>query len=88
MNKRCQKLLQNAQNSANNFRFADLCKLAECFGWVKKNQEGSHIVYKNDALGRMQGCRLPFQNNNGKAVPYQVKQLLNAIEVLDKTNDK
>ena len=88
MNKRCQKLLLKAQNSANNLRFNDLCKLAECFGWQKKNQEGSHVVYKNDALGTLQGCRLPFQDNNGKAVPYQVRQLLTAIGLLDNNNDK
>jgi len=83
MNKRCQKLLQKAQNSANNFRFNDLCKLAECFGWKFKNQEGSHLIYKNDELDLIQGCRQNFQNKDGKAVLYQVRQLLKAIDLLD-----
>lgn len=84
---KCQKLLQKAKNSANNFRFVELCKLAECYGWILRNQEGSHLIYKNDQLEITQGCRQTFQNDNGKAVPYQVKQLLNAIEFLEENDE-
>lgn len=80
---KCEKLLSKAKESANNFRFADLCKLAECYGWTFKNQDGSHLIYKNANLDITQGCRQTFQNENGKAKPYQVRQLLNAIENLE-----
>lgn len=56
-------------------RFADLCSLAEGFGFVLKNQEGSHRSYKLAGCKRM----MNFQNDGGKAKPYQVKQLLAAL---------
>ncbi|MBA2493834.1 MAG: type II toxin-antitoxin system HicA family toxin [Acidobacteria bacterium] len=85
---KCEKLLAKAKGSTNNFRFADLCKLAECYGWDLKNQEGSHRIYKNAELDVTHGCRQTFQNENGKAKPYQVKQLLSAIEHLEVKNEK
>jgi len=79
MNK-CQKLLSKAKTSAKNFRFADLCKLAECYGWVFVRQDSSHMIYENSELDLTQGRMQNFQEANGEAKPYQVKQLLVAIE--------
>jgi hypothetical protein len=79
----CDKLLLKARASAKNFRFDDLCKLAECYGWVATRREGSHCMYENDKLDMAQGRMQNFQSVRGEAKPYQVKQLLNAIEVLD-----
>lgn len=81
---RCSKLLAKAQASAKNFRFEDLCKLAECFGWIATRQEGSHCMYENHALDLTLGRKQNFQSVNGEAKPYQVKQLLDAIENLEK----
>ena len=80
---RCEKLLLKAQSSPNNFRFTDLCKLAECFGWKFKRQDRtSHRIYVNERLTPEQGRRMNFQDYKGKAMPYQVKQLLTGIENL------
>lgn len=78
---KCQKLLSKAQNSAKNFRFAELCRLAECYGWVFIRQDGSHKIYENSELDITQGRMQNFQDVNGQAKPYQVKQLLAAIEL-------
>lgn len=79
----CEKLLTKATNSPNNLRFTDLCKLAECYGWVPRPQNGtSHAIYLNPQLGNDAGSLMNFQNRNGQAKPKQVKQLLEAIEAL------
>ena len=76
---KCKKLLDEARAGPDNLRFTDLCRLAECYGFVQARQQGSHIVYKRpDHMDLM-----VFQNRQGKAVAYQVKQLLRAIEELD-----
>jgi hypothetical protein len=80
---RCQKLLEKARNSASNLRFEEVCKLAECYGWVFDRQNGtSHKIYLNPALGNKPGAMMNFQEKNGKAKLLQVKQLLNAIDEL------
>jgi hypothetical protein len=78
-----EKLLEKARASANNFRFDDLCKLAESFGWVMTRQDGSHCMFENEDLDVASGHLMTFQNRKGKAVPYQVKQLLAAIDNLE-----
>lgn len=70
-----EKLFQKAQESPNNFRFDDLCSLAELVGFEFVRSEGSHKIYKHDSYPN----RMNFQNKDGKAKPYQVKQLLDFI---------
>ncbi len=82
---RCTKLLEKAKSSSSNLRFEELCKLAECNGWELKRQNGtSHKIYVNPNLRPEQGRRMNFQNWNGEAKSYQVEQLLDAIENLNK----
>lgn len=75
---KCEALLAKARNNPSGLRFAELCALAECFGWTLDRTRGSHCVYKR--VGIMQAMN--FQNFNGTAKPYQVNQLLRAIESL------
>ena len=82
---RCLKLLESAQVSPNNFRFEDLCKLAECYGWVYRRQRGSHVIYENVSLSVEVGRVMNFQDRQGKAKPYQVKELLAAIALVENT---
>lgn len=80
---KCQKLLEKALNSASNLRFEEVCKLAECYGWIFDRQNGtSHRIYLHPALGNKVGAMMNFQEKNGKAKLLQVKQLLNAIDEL------
>ncbi len=79
----CDKLLAKAGRSPHNFAFTDICELAECFGWQLRRQHGSHLIYENVKLEVGQGRLQNFQNVKGKAKPYQVRQLLKAIEVIE-----
>jgi hypothetical protein len=81
---KCERLLEKAKNSPHNLRFEEICKLATCYGWVFERQEGtSHGVYLHPKLGNTPGALMNFQEKNGKAKGYQVRQLLNAIELLE-----
>ena len=71
-----EKLLESAKSSAKNFKFNDLIKLAEAHGFVFKRQKGSHVMMKH----KVESIFMNFQDKNGKAKPYQVKQLLEAID--------
>ncbi len=81
MNK-CDKLLVKARNSTKNLSFSEACYLAECHGFEYKRTAGSHVIYEHPKLLVEHNRNLNFQNVNGKAKPYQVRQLLKAIEFL------
>ncbi|MBA2277724.1 MAG: type II toxin-antitoxin system HicA family toxin [Chloroflexia bacterium] len=72
-----EKLLAKARNNPKGLRFADLCKLAEDYGFRFRRQEGSHRIFRRDGVPR----RLNFQpGRNGMAKEYQVHQLLELID--------
>ena len=81
MNK-CDKLLEKAKNSPNNFSFYEICQLAECYDFIFQRQSGSHTIYEHPILKIEQNRLMNFQNFKGKAKPYQVRQLLKAIFLL------
>ena len=79
----CAKLHEKALNAPTNVRFTELRQLAECWGYSLRSTSGSHFKYKHDRL------RLParyamqvFTDNKGKARPYQVRQVLTAIDLI------
>ncbi len=74
MNKR--KLLRKVIAGAHNVRFAELCRLAEAFGYRLDRVNGSHHIFEHPAAERP----LNFQNVGGKAKAYQVRQFLRDIE--------
>lgn len=81
---KCEKLLLKAKRSPANLGFEEVCRLAECYGFVFKRQEGtSHRIYGHPSLHPAQGGFMNFQEDKGKAKAYQVRQLLKAIEVLE-----
>lgn len=77
----CDKILHRARNSPRSLRFEELCQLAECYGFRFARHEGSHRTYKRTGFPRT----MNFQNDNGKAKPYQVRQLLLAISELNES---
>ena len=79
---KCDKILAKARNSASYLGFDELCFLAACHGFIFRRTLGSHHIYENPDLGPDKNRNLNFQNVGGKAKPYQVRQLLKAIEVL------
>ena len=53
--------------------------VAEAFGFELKRISGSHHIYEHPGVPEI----VNLQNVNGKAKPYQVKQLLQIIERYD-----
>lgn len=60
-------------------RFADAPKVAEHY-FGKPHIAGSHHVFRMPWRG---DPRLNLQNDGGKANPYQVRQLLAAVEKME-----
>ncbi len=82
---KCDKLLTKARESPSNLRYEELCALAACWGYEpKKGGTGSHRKWKHrDFKLPARYAMLVFQDNKGKAVDYQIKQLLEAIAVIE-----
>jgi predicted RNA binding protein YcfA (HicA-like mRNA interferase family) len=73
----CAKLLEEARNNPKGVRIEDACKLAECFGFEERRGKGSHRIFKRAGFKTL----LNFQGG-GMAKEYQVKQLLEAIDII------
>ena len=61
-------------------RFNDLCKVCDRYFGNARQSSGSHRVYKTPWQG---DPRVNIQNRKGKAKPYQVRQVLLAIDKLE-----
>lgn len=71
---RADKLLQKALESPTNVRFDEFITLCEHFGLTLSNSSGSHFIYSR----KEPKIRLSIQRSgDGKAKPYQIKELLN-----------
>jgi predicted RNA binding protein YcfA (HicA-like mRNA interferase family) len=55
----------------NNFAFNDLCYVLEHAGFQSRSGKGSHRIYHKEAVVEI----VNIQPRNGKAKPYQVKQV-------------
>lgn len=76
MNRR-ENLLAKARANPKGLRFDELLRLASHLGWTHDRDKGSHQVWVKE------GCRqiMTFQEGpDGKAKPYQVRQLLETVE--------
>lgn len=75
-----QKILDQMRREPANVRFVDLKKICEeHFG--KCRQSGtSHAIFKTPWVG---DPRINIQGDKGKAKPYQVRQVLLAIQKLE-----
>lgn len=60
-----------------NVRFDDLAKVCEHYFGAPRTSGGSHAVFKTPWPG---DPRVNIQNDRGKAKPYQVRQVLAAID--------
>jgi predicted RNA binding protein YcfA (HicA-like mRNA interferase family) len=70
------KLLQKALSAPNNFKFADMIKLAEAFGFRLSRSSGSHHIFVHPQAREL----LNLQEVRGKAKPYQIRQFLRLVE--------
>lgn len=73
-------LLKKMRNSPKGVRFADLAKVCDHYFGEPRQQGTSHRVYRMPWQG---DPRVNIQNDHGQAKPYQVRQVLAAIEKLE-----
>ena len=74
--KKAIKELSEFKSNPKNIRFERLCALAVAFGFRLSRCHGSHYIFALDDVKEI----LDFQERDGKAKPYQVKQLIDLIE--------
>jgi hypothetical protein len=74
-------LISIIRNNQKNVRFTDLCKICDHFFGAPRQSGSSHRVYKMPWTG---DPRVNIQNSKGKAKSYQVKQVIKAIDRLEK----
>lgn len=72
---KCEELLERASKNPKGIRFRDLCRLAECHGFVLSRTRGSHRIFRHPKARKT----ISFQEAKGMAKPYQVRQLLGLI---------
>lgn len=76
-------ILANMRDNPKGVRFSDLCKVCDAYFGERGQSGSSHRVYKTPWQG---DPRVNIQNAKGKAKPYQVRQVLAAIERLEVEN--
>ena len=74
--RRRRRLLQRLLAGSQNICFTEAAACAEAFGFQLSRISGSHHIYVHADIPEL----VNLQNVNGKAKPYQVKQLLRLIE--------
>ena len=71
------------QSNPKGVRYSDLCKVCNAYFGEPRQSGSSHRVYKTPWRGNP---RVNIQNAGGKAKAYQVRQVLAAIDRLEKEN--
>ena len=74
-----EKILEQLRKEPANVRFADLRKVCESFFGEPRQNGTSHLIFKTPWQG---DPRINIQGAGGKAKPYQVRQVLQAIDKL------
>ncbi len=74
------KILDQMRREPASIRFADLRKVCESFFGEPRQSGTSHLIFKTPWPG---DPRVNIQNSGGKAKPYQVRQVLQAIDKLE-----
>ena len=72
-------VIEELRNSLQSVRFADLAKICDYFFGEPRQQGTSHRVYRTPWPGNP---RVNIQNDKGMAKPYQVRQVIKALEKL------
>lgn len=70
-------IIQSMRNHANNIKYSDLVKVCDHYFGKARQNGTSHKIYKTPWPG---DPRVNIQASSGKAKPYQVKQVLKAID--------
>lgn len=74
-----ERILEQARRNPSGVAFGDLAKVCKHY-FGKPRQSGSHLIFRTPWPG---DPRVNIQDKNGTAKPYQVKQVLAAIEKIE-----
>ena len=77
-------ILAEMRQNPKGVRFRDLCQVCDFYFGAARQTGSSHRVYKTPWQG---DPRVNIQERQGKAKPYQVRQILKAIERLEADHD-
>jgi len=75
------EIIKTMRGNPCNVNFSDLCKVCEHYFGKERQGGTSHRIYKTPWVGNP---RVNIQDSKGKAKAYQVRQVLKAIEKLEK----
>jgi len=78
-----EEILALMRRNPKGVRFKDLCKVCDQYFGEARQMGSSHRVYRTPWQG---DPRVNIQNSKGKAKPYQVRQVLQAIARLEVEN--
>ena len=78
-------ILTQMKRNPKGIRFNDLSKVCKHFFGEPRQSGSSHKVFKTPWQG---DPRVNIQNAKGKAKPYQVRQVLQAVDRLEMTNEE
>ena len=78
-------ILSRMKRNPKGIRFNDLSKVCEHFFGSPRQSGSSHKVFRTPWQG---DPRVNIQNSKGKAKPYQVRQVLQAIDRLEVQNEE
>ncbi len=77
------EIVRAMRNNPKSVRFDDLCKVCEHY-FGKPRQKGSHVMYKTPWQG---DPRINLQDSKGTAKAYQVRQVIEAINRLEQSDE-
>lgn len=77
------EILARMKRSPKGIGFKDLCKVCDKYFGEPRQRGTSHRVYRTPWQG---DPRVNIQDAKGKAKPYQVRQVLKAIQRLEEDN--
>lgn len=74
------KILEQMRREPANVGFTDLKKVCQAYFGKPRQDGSSHVIFKTPWPG---DPRVNIQSAKGKAKPYQVRQILQAIDKLE-----
>lgn len=80
-----QKILEQMRREPANVRFNDLLNVCETYFGKPRQSGGSHAIFKTPWVG---DPRINIQNDKSKAKAYQVRQVLLAIDKLERMRNE
>ena len=79
------EILEKMRRAPASIRFTELTKVCDHYFESRQTTKTSHRTYKTPWRG---DPRVNIQNSSGKAKPYQVRQVLRAVDKLETRRKK